>query len=259
MTQDRTITSVTTPWTDAGATPTPPADERVGGTEQASHGEQLGHVGQLATALSAPSAQTRLRAAMAAGSSPHGDLVEVLVERCGVEPDFFVRDMLTWALTRHDHRTVVARLLPELGSTVPQARSQALHTLSKLRDVGTRAAVLALLHDTDDEVARAAWRTAVTLVQPGEEAALAVSLAREVGRGDREVRRSLSRALAALGEDAREAVVHATEHPDPVVRAHARATERLLDDPESGFEDDVDEARRTAALLAAPQVPEEHG
>src|SRR5690606_20268698 len=156
-----------------------------------------------------------------------GDLVDVLMERCGVEPDFFVRDMLTWALTRHDHRTVIARLLPELGTTEPQARRQAPRTLSKLRGAGTRAAGHAPQHGTDAEGARPAWRTAATLVQPGEEAALAASLARELGRGDREVRRSLSRALAALGEDAREAVVHATEHPDPVVRAHARATERL--------------------------------
>lgn len=46
-------------------------------------------------------ASVRLRAAMAVGTTPDPRFVDKLVERCAVEPEFFVRDMLTWALTRH--------------------------------------------------------------------------------------------------------------------------------------------------------------
>lgn len=211
---------------------------------------------RVTAALAAPTSSVRLRAALAAGSDPAPEQVDALVRRCAVEPDFFVRDMLTWALTRHDTPAVVARLLPELGSDVAQARAQALHTLSKIGRPGTWSAITpALLQDGDDDVARAAWRTAADLVPAGEEAALAVTLATQLGRGDRHVRLSLSRALVALGDAAVPVVERATTHPDPGVRAHATATARLLADPDAGFDDAVDEARRVVALRNAPVVP----
>ena len=43
----------------------------------------------------------RLRAALAVGTAPDARFVDKLVERCAIEPEFFVRDMLTWALVRH--------------------------------------------------------------------------------------------------------------------------------------------------------------
>ena len=56
----------------------------------------------------------------------------------------------------------VGTLLAELHSTVAQARSQALHTLSKIRNASTWHAITSsLLRDPDDEVARSAWRAAV--------------------------------------------------------------------------------------------------
>ena len=123
---------------------------------------------ELAVQLHSPDGPTRLRAAMAAGSTPDPAIVEVLVERCGVDPDFFVRDMLTWALTRLPADLTVPRLTEELSSPFPQARSQALHTLSKIRDARARPFITAaLLHDEEDEVARAAWRAAVVLVVAG--------------------------------------------------------------------------------------------
>ncbi|WP_162458477.1 HEAT repeat domain-containing protein [Pseudactinotalea suaedae] len=212
---------------------------------------------RLLEALSAPSPSTRLRAALAAGSAPHPDQVEALVQRCAVEPDFYVRDMLTWALTRHDREVTTARVLRELGSSVAQARSQALHTLSKLGDTAlpARPAVTTeLLQDPDDEVARTAWRTAVELVAEDDRLALAEVLVTQLGRGDREVRLSLSRAFVALGEAAAPVLERARTHPDPGVLAHAIATERLMADPEAGFDDSVAEAQRTVALLAAPRI-----
>ncbi|ALV52910.1 HEAT repeat domain-containing protein [Streptomyces althioticus] len=192
----------------------------------------------------------RLRAALAAGSDPDPGFVEPLVERCGVEPVFHVRDMLTWALTRHPETVTVPRVLAELGSPHARARSQALHTLSKIGDRSVWPAVpRSLLTDPDDEVARTAWRTAVLLAPEDEAAELSRSLVSQFGRGGRETRLSLSRALVELGEPAVAPVRAVAEgHPDPGVRAHALATERLRRDPEAGFAYAVEEAKRAVSL-----------
>ncbi|OSC45428.1 hypothetical protein B5181_43095, partial [Streptomyces sp. 4F] len=97
-------------------------------------------------------------------------------------------------------------------------------------------------------VARSAWRAAVVLVPEGEESALAAVLATQLGRGPLETRRSLSRALVALGEVIVPALRATAEAADPEVRAHVLATERLLRDPDSGFEGAVEEAKRVVAL-----------
>ncbi|MGW6032853.1 HEAT repeat domain-containing protein [Gordonia terrae] len=190
----------------------------------------------LMAALSADDASMRLRAAMAAGSDPHPGYAEKLIRRCGVEPDFFVRDMLTWALTRLPAELTVPGLIPELASASPQARAQALHTLSKIGDRSVWTSITpALLHDADDEVARAAWRTAVVLVPAGREAWLANELAGELGRGSTDVRRSLSRALAGLGDATAGPLAVAKQRGNSAVRTHVVATERLIDDPDSDF------------------------
>lgn len=118
--------------------------------------------------MSHPDPSPRLRAALAAGTDPDPQRVPELIRRCAEEPDFFVRDMLTWALTRHPDEATVPLLLEELGSPIPQARAQALHTLSKIGDARAWPAITdAMLHDADDEAARTAWRTAAGLVPPG--------------------------------------------------------------------------------------------
>ena len=212
---------------------------------------------RLRDALAAATPSTRLQAALLAGTHPTPEHVDVLIERCAVEPDFFVRDMLTWALTRHDTSTVVERLLTELGSGVAQARAQALHTLSKIGRPDTWPAITtALLRDEDDEVARAAWRTAAALVPVGEEGALAQTLSTQLNRGDREMQLSLSRAFVAVGPGAADVVARATSDPDPEVSAHAHATERLMEDPDEAFDAAIAEARRVVALRAAPVVRE---
>ncbi|WP_024799403.1 HEAT repeat domain-containing protein [Nocardia sp. BMG51109] len=204
---------------------------------------------RLLEALAAGNSSTRLKAALAAGTHPDAGDVDVLVERCAVEPDFFVRDMLTWALTRHPAEVTVPKLRAELRSGRAQARSQAVHTLSKIGDRTVWPAITrSLLRDADDEVARSAWRAAVVLVPEEEKDGLAAELATQFGRGDREVQLSLSRALVALGEVAEPVVRTATASRDPEVSAHAAATERLLHDPDAGFDLAVDAARRVAAL-----------
>ncbi|TDC34897.1 HEAT repeat domain-containing protein [Micromonospora sp. KC213] len=204
--------------------------------------------------LQSSNSSVRLRAALAVGAAPDPRFVDTLIERCATEPDFYVRDMLTWALTRHSPAVTVPKLVDELRSERGQARSQALHTLSKIGDRRAWPAVTrALLTDADEEVARAAWRAAVVLVPDGEEAELAAVFATQLGRGERETRLSLSRALIALGEVIMPALNAAGTSPDPRVRQHAIATQRLLRDPDAGFEFALEEAKRIVALGPAGQ------
>ena len=196
----------------------------------------------------------RLRTALAVGTAPDQRFVDKLIERCAIEPDFYVRDMLTWALTRHPASVTIPGLLREVRSERAQARSQALHTLSKIGDRRAWPAITeALLSDADDEVARSAWRAAVVLVPEGAEPELAAVLSTQLGRGERETRLSLSRALIALGEMIVPKLRAAMTDPDPRVRAHAIATERLLRDPDAGFELATEEAKRVSVLGAPDQ------
>ncbi|MFF2195813.1 HEAT repeat domain-containing protein [Streptomyces sp. NPDC058157] len=191
------------------------------------------------------SASVRLRAALEVGTAADPRCAGALVARCAVEPEFFVRDMLTWALVRQPAAVAVPRLVAELGSECAQARSQALHTLSKIGDPRAWPALTrALLTDADDAVARSAWRAAVVLVPEGRAGELAAVLATQLGRGGRETRRSLSRAFVALGEEGMPALRTAAAEPVPAVAEHAIATQRLVRDPDAGFEWAVEEARR---------------
>lgn len=190
----------------------------------------------LAQALTAAEPSDRLQAALTAGTHPDNSYLEPLLERCAVEPDFYVRDMLTWALVRLPHELLMPRVIQETQSETAQARSQALHTLSKLADPrGFSVITNAHLHDADDEVARAAWRTAAGLVPFEGREALAREFAAELGRGDLTVMRSLSRAFVELDEAGLPALNAATIGDSVLAAQHARATLRLIEDPGATF------------------------
>lgn len=205
--------------------------------------------------LAAGDASARLKAVLSIGSDPEPGLLEALMARCAVEPDFYVREMLTWALTRLPPEITVPRLLAELRSERAQARSQALHTLSKIKDASAWPAITqSLLRDSDDEVARSAWRAAVVLVPEAQKKDLAEELASQLGRGNRQVQLSLSRALVALGAEIVEPVLRkAMASDDAGIHVHASATEWLLRNPDAAFGAALDEAKRTFALQNAPR------
>jgi hypothetical protein len=94
----------------------------------------------------------------------------------------------------------------------------------------------------------------VELVPVDGAAALADRLAAQLGRGGRDVQRSLSRALVALGEAAAPALARARTAPDETVRLHAHATERLAVDPTEDLDVALAEAARVLALRGAPLV-----
>lgn len=204
---------------------------------------------RLRAALAVDSASDRLQAALTAGTYPQPEYVTALVERCALEPDFSVREMLTWALVRHPADLVVPLAIAETRSVFPQARSQALHTLSKVGDERGWAAITPeLLTDEETDVARTAWRAAALLAPAEERPALAETLAAQLGRGERDVRLSLSRALGVLGDVSRPVLETASRHADTAVRTHALATLRMLDDPDESFDTAVWEAQRVIAL-----------
>lgn len=205
-------------------------------------------------ALRQGSAQQRLQAAMTIGTHADPDRLDDLIDRCRTEPDFFVRDMLTWALTRLPADLVVPRLLAELESESVQAQSQALHSLSKIGDPRGWAALdpsgsgMRFIAHTDAEAARSAWRAAVRLVPGDQHEDLASSLVTQLGRGDAEMQKSLSRALVALGDEVVSVVDGRVEAEEETVRTHALATVAMFHDPDAGFAHAMDEAKRVVAL-----------
>lgn len=204
---------------------------------------------RITNALGAKDSSVRLQAAMAVGSQPDPELLDTLIERCAVEPDFFVRDMLSWALMRLPAEITLPRVRQELDSERTQARSQALHTLSKIKDKSAWPWITReMLRDPDDEVARTAWRVAVVLVPDEERKNLSEELVPHLGRGDRNMQLSLSRSLVDLGHVIEPALEKAAESPDAAVAAHAKATGTLLHDPEAGFDGAIDEAKRVVLM-----------
>lgn len=208
----------------------------------------------LTRALAGSNPQQRLQAAMAIGTRVEVSDLEALISRSRTEPDFFVRDMLTWALTRLPAEATVPRLIAELDSDGPQAQSQALHTLSKIGDPRAWAVLDPAVSGTrfiahsDAEVARSAWRAAAALV-PGEaRERLAADLVTQLGRGDIEMQKSLSRALVALGDDLVSVLDESLSAEDDTVRAHAMVTRDMYDDPDAGFAHALSDAKRVVAL-----------
>jgi HEAT repeat protein len=175
--------------------------------------------------LASPDKSVRLKAALAAGTYPEPDFVDVLIDQCAHETDFFVRDTLSWALIRNDIPKVIERLKRELHSENAQAKKQALHTLSKIGDkqfysLITREHFL----DSNDEVAVTAWRAASVLVPESEISNLTAILVTQLGRGDSDVQFDLTRFLCALGDSIIEPLKEATQSPKEEIRMHASFT-----------------------------------
>jgi len=206
---------------------------------------------ELVAALQSDDVSMRLQAALAIGMNPQPEFLDVLFERCSVEPDFGVREQLTWSIIRFPKETVVPKLVSEVSLSNNQARSQALHTLSKIDGADAWGVITKeLLNDPCDDVAQAAWRAAVTLVPSGEEQGLASDLSALLGRGGREVQRSLSVSLAALGEATVSPVLKKViMGDDGAARDHALFTQRIFNDPDLRSDYAVDQVK----ILLAPR------
>jgi HEAT repeat protein len=167
----------------------------------------------------------RLKAALAAGTYPDNKYIDILIAQCAKDVDFFVRDTLSWALMRHDIQQVVEKLKSELSSPIPQARSQALHTLSKIGDKGNYSLITQdHLFDEDDSVASTAWRSASVLVPEDQRSHLVQLLLTQLGRGDGDVQFGLTRFLCYIGDPIIEPLREAAKSDNESVRVHAEIT-----------------------------------
>jgi hypothetical protein len=179
----------------------------------------------LQTLLASPDQSVRLKAALAAGTYPEIEFIEVLISQCAIESDFFVRDTLSWALMRNDVAKVVERLKTELQSSNPQAKSQAIHTLSKIGDKTNYSLITdEMLSDPDDFIASTAWRVASVLVPDGQKVILVKKLITQLGRGDSDIQFGLTRFLCALGECIVEPLTEASKSTDETISNQAKFT-----------------------------------
>ena len=126
---------------------------------------------------------------------------------------------------RHDIGKVVERLKSELNSDNPQAKSQALHTLSKIGDKQFYTLITNEHHfDPLDKVAVTAWRAASVLVPDEEKPALTQVLVSQLGRGDSDLQFDLTRFLCALGDVIIQPLQQLSSSEDENVRLHAAFT-----------------------------------
>jgi len=179
----------------------------------------------LQTLLASPDQSVRLKAALAAGPYPDPEYIEILIAQCAHEPDFFVRDTLSWALMRNDVTKVVKRLETELRSSNPQAKSQAIHTLSKIGEKANYPLITdEMLFDPDDFMASTAWRVASVLVPDDQKSTLVKKLITQLGRGDSDIQFGLTRFLCALGERIIEPLIEASKSADETISNQAKFT-----------------------------------
>ncbi|HOU91846.1 MAG TPA: HEAT repeat domain-containing protein [Polyangiaceae bacterium] len=197
----------------------------------------------------------RLRAAVDLGTWDAEEAAGALVARLGVEPSHAIRETLSWAVLRMPDAAGPA-LREALHSDRWLARMQACHVLSKLGRVADADLIRPLIADPVDAVASRAWWAAG---QTGV-GALASELAGQLGRGDAELRNSLSIALDEL--DAVGPLVSALYSRTAAAREHAADTLGLIGGPRADPAalalrealDDPDAGVRLAALNALGQL-----
>lgn len=203
----------------------------------------------LRLAFTNPDSSERLNLAMNVGTFPADDYIDVLVDQFAREPDFYVRDMLTWALLSHNRQKVIERILSEINSDYPQMRSQCLHTLSKIADPTTWHAITkAHLTDSNDSVATTAWRAAAILVPEDDIPGLLQVLCSQLGRGDDRTRLSLSKAILSFEDVGVQALKRFSADESELVRSHVESALRLLKDHEAEYQSSIDLARLNASL-----------
>ena len=185
--------------------------------------DQLGM--RLSSLFTSNDQSIRLNAALMAGTYPKSEFIEILISQCATESDFFVRDTLSWALMRQEREKVVELLIPELQSPINQARSQALHTLSKIGDKANYHLITKdLLFDQDDFVASTAWRSASVLVPQEKKSELVDLLVTQLGRGDSDIQFGLTRFLCAIGDQIIPPLKQAALSDNEEIRTHAEFT-----------------------------------
>ncbi|GAA4622613.1 hypothetical protein GCM10023113_04260 [Cellulomonas oligotrophica] len=178
----------------------------------------------------------RQAAALRVGELAHPGAAPELVARLWSEQDPFVRETLTWAITRV--RSATPLLLEALASTDPGTRERALHVLSKVADPATLDAILPLTSDADPHVAAKARWALTRLGDPRGVPAVVAHLA----AGDDTVRNGVTRDLASFGAVAVPALVAVLASGATDNRRHAAEVLCLMGPGAEGATDALSEA-----------------
>lgn len=173
-------------------------------------------VAELITRLNHQNPSQRRMAALRLGALPDAVIAPILVDKITTEPDFGVREDLTWAIVMHidQARPAVEAML---ASELPASRAIAAHVLSKVGDPRDFVRVAALVADPNPDVAVKAYRAAANT---GGVQALPSLLAR-LGDGDQAQRDMLTIVLVALGGPALLGVLARFDDASADVRHHA--------------------------------------
>lgn len=211
--------------------------------------EEMAEVIALSERLHHPSRNQRTLAALSVTPADTAALSE-LVERLGTEPDFSVREHLTWAVVQLGEQALPV-LQAQLNHTAPEVRLQVVHALTKLADPRTIPLLVSLLADSELPIIRKALFALGQLRSPEAAAALISQL----GHPDLETATVLSEALQAQGELALPALHEALTQPEAAVRTQAAEALGRLGDPRSGDSliealEDSDEGVQFSALFA---------
>ncbi|MFN2320491.1 MAG: HEAT repeat domain-containing protein [Dermatophilaceae bacterium] len=166
--------------------------------------------------LKQPHEDVRQRAAIALGTLVTPDLAGRLADLLWEEPDAFVRESLTWVLTRVPE-AALPYALAAFTDERAQVRVTAVHLVSKLGDRSAVPSVIPLTADADDDVGAKARFALARLGDPVAIPALTAYL----GRGGDERRSQLTRDLADFGAAALPHLEVRLAHRDAAVREHA--------------------------------------
>lgn len=180
---------------------------------------------QAMRAATSPDPKVRQEAAMRLGTLADGSVARELVELLVAEPDFYVRETLTWVVVTQQESTL-PHLVAALEGTDP-SRVQVLHALSKIRDEQVVDRIVPLAQDQDPAVAAKAWwalgRTGVPATAP--------VLVAHLGSGDDEQRRALTSALEQFGQPVVPALAGQLTDSSAAVRRHALEALAAIGDP----------------------------
>ncbi len=139
--------------------------------------------------------------------------LDTLLSLVGTEPDFYVREDITWALVRLGEAAFTP-LVDLLGHADAAVRHHAAHTLGKIGDRRATDALIAALDDPEPVVIS---KVAFTLSLFEDERAVS-GLVHLLGHPDPEVQSTVVTALERFGASALPAVIGAMTDPHPQVR-----------------------------------------
>ena len=177
---------------------------------------QIAELDPVLVGLDHPDKDVRQQTALSLGHQPRAELSADIARALWQEPDFFVRETLTWVLIQTPGPAVEAarRILHDADSAT---RLQALHVLSKVADPTTVDTVSDYIDDANPAVAEKARYALARIGDPR----VIPQLVDRLGDADLATRDAMTKTLTEFGEQAVPALVAALQAPEPVVRAHA--------------------------------------